>query len=157
MSLQGVPKSKYLEFFLENKPTFTEQFELVGDVVLVERIKFPETRTASGIVLAEFKGQVGAMGSDRPHFYRVLLPGEGFYNDETKEDVALNCQSGDIVLVSSLSVRSFGTFPLLTSYESDSLGVTRDSEILWRFKGQENFERLLGALDKAVAGKVQAT
>lgn len=153
-----IQPSRYLDFFIENRTTFKEAFELVGDAVLVERIKFPEARTASGIILAEnVKNQVGTMLADRPSFYRVLLPGEGFYDDETGEDRPLNCQSGDVVLIASAGVRIFSSFPLLTGYETDSIGVTRDSEIIWRFKGEANFVRILGELDKTAKAKVVAS
>lgn len=151
----GLPPSRYINYFVENREAFAEQFELVGDVVLVERIKFPEPKTASGLIIASMQGkQIDALTADPPVFYRVLLPGAGFYNDETGEDAPLNCQMGDIVLAAQGGVRMFPTLPLVPNYDPATIGVTRDSEILWRFKGQEAFEKFVVGFDSATAAEV---
>jgi co-chaperonin GroES (HSP10) len=151
---QNIPKSRYLDFFQQNKEVIREHLEIIGDVILVEKVKFPEARTASGIYITDYKGQINTLNADKPHFYRVLMPGEGYYDDTTKESQPLNAQQGDIILVGSISVKIFSSFPLLEAYEADSIGITRESEIQMRFKGEDNFVRFLGDFNKAVKAKM---
>jgi co-chaperonin GroES (HSP10) len=149
-----IPPSKYLDYFKENRAQFKEQFELIGDIILVERVTF-EHITASGLVLArDTRNQINSIAADEPHFYRVLLPGEGYYDDETKEPVALNVQQGDFILVPSTSVKFFSIFPRLEGYEPSSIGVTRESEIQWRFKGEESFAHFTREFNQAAKAKM---
>ena len=161
MQQQQLPSSRYLEFFKQNEEGVRSALELVGNVILVERIRPPEARTASGLYIAEGpQKQINTLVSDRPTFYRVLMTGEGYYDGEGN-DVSLNCKPGDIVLLGQASVRLFSSFPLLTSYEPDSIGYSTDEEARIRFKGQESFERVVGDLDefvkKQMAAQKQAT
>lgn len=153
--MQTLPKSKYLEYFTENEAPIRESLEVIGNIIVVERIKMPEARTASGLYLAESpKSQLNSLVSDRPSFYRVLHVGAGYYDDETGADVGLNAKPGDIALLASASVKLFSSIPLMGAYESDTLGIARDEDVQIRFHGQEAFERFLTGLDKHVKAQV---
>jgi co-chaperonin GroES (HSP10) len=149
-----LPKSRYLDFFLNNPDAFSEAAEnaygeVIADVILVERIKMPEQKTASGIIIAEARNQIGTLNEKRPTFYRVLVPGKGYYDDTTKESVPLNAKPGDIVLLSVEGTRVFSSFPGLESYEADTLCITRESEITWRFFGEDKFREFVRNLNQA--------
>lgn len=125
-----------------------DAFELIGDCILVERIKEPEKKTASGIIYGlETKNQLGTFAQDRPHWVRVLVVGEGWYDEETGESVPLNVQPGDVVLVSQVSVKYFSTFGDMDGAPADTIGLTRESEIQLRFKGEEGFAKAFAALN----------
>lgn len=153
---QKIPESLYLEWFNTNSARIKEQTNLIGDLILVERIKMPEMKTAGGIVLVDKAySQINAMTSDRPVFYRVLLTGAGFYDDETGKDVPLEVEPGDIIQTGNISVRVYSSFPLLEAYEADTIGITRESDIHWRFKGEASFTGLLSDFNRAIKEKIQ--
>lgn len=123
-----------------------ESYELYADCLLVEKLKEPELKVGS-IYLAPVSSH-SSFKADRPHFVRILALGKGFYNEETNEDVPLNVQAGDIVLVGPISVKYFSTFGDLEAYEPDTIGITREAEILWRFKGEEGWKQVFTTLNK---------
>lgn len=153
--MSQLPQSRYLEYFIANKDSIREQMEVIGNIIVVERIKMPETKTASGIIIAESfpKSQLNTLVADRPMFYRVLHVGEG-YIDTDGNDVPLNARPGDIVLLASASVKLFSSFPMVGSYETDSIGITRDEDVQIRYKGQEAFERFLSGLDSHAKAQI---
>lgn len=153
--MSQLPASKYLDYFVSNVEAVKEQMETIGNIIIVEKIKMPEQKTASGIIIAESfpKSQLNTLVADRPTFYRVLHVGEGYF-DADGNDVALNSQPGDIVLLASASVKHFSSFPLMGSYEADSIGITQDESVQLRFKGQEAFERFLNGLDSHAKAQI---
>lgn len=150
------PESLYLSWFQSNAERIRQETNLIGDLLLVERIKMPEKKTASGIIIADKAyNQLNAMHADVPSFYRVLLCGAGFYDDTSKEGVPLETQSGDIIQTGSISVKVYSSLPLLEAYEADTIGITRESEIQWRFKTEEAFTGLFGDFGRAIKEKIQ--
>jgi co-chaperonin GroES (HSP10) len=132
-----------------------ESHELIADCILVEKLPEPERRTASGIIYGlDVKNQIGTIAADRPHMVRVLAVGEGYYDEETGKTTPLNVKPGDVVLVSTSSVKWFSTFGDLRDYKPDTIGLSRESEIQWRFKGQDGFARVFEALNRGVEAKV---
>lgn len=155
MNTNPLPPSRYLSYFEAHAGKLRQAMKLVGDVILVERVKFPEAKSAGGIIFVDHAAkQINSTFSDRPVFYRVLLPGEGYYNDETNEPVPLDVKQGDIVLASTVGVKLFSSFPLLEAYEADTIGITREAEITWRFLGEGAFVDTLHGLNQAVKAQV---
>lgn len=147
-----IPASKYLPFFQVHKPI---GMELSGDILLVERMKFPETKTTGGIILASSiaaANTINGIGADKPGFYRVLHVGAG-YTDDGK-DVPLDVAPGDIILVGAVSVKLFSLFPLLEAYEPDSIGITRETDIQIRFHGEDRFIQFLTDFNRSVKAQV---
>jgi len=150
---EALPKSAYLERF---KNLNRQGIEIIGDAILVERIKEAEKKTASGIIIGiDVKNQLGTFAQDRPHWVRVLAVGEGYYNDDTGEPSPLNAQPGDIALVSQVSVKWFSTFGDLNGYQADTIGLTRDSEIQIRFKGEEGYRTTFRSLNEGAEAQVE--
>lgn len=153
-----VPKSKYLPFFQENQKRIRELAKLSGDTLLVERIQFPELRTKSGIIITDSrKIQTTGLTCEIPLFYRVLLVGEGYYDDETKADEPLDIEPGHIIHTGAVSVKLWSSFPLLQTTDADILGVTRYGDAIWTWKSEEEFVRFLRDFNEAVTGKVQTS
>lgn len=130
-----------------------EAYELYGDCLLVEKLKPAEQKIGS-IIIATVDTHRNTLAQDRPHFVKVLAVGKGFYNDETGQDVPLNVSIGDIILVGPLSVKYFSLFGDMEAYEPDSIGITRESEIQLRFKGEEGYKQVFATLNKYAKKKV---
>jgi co-chaperonin GroES (HSP10) len=112
-------------------------------MLLVERIKPGEVKTKSGLIIADAKHlQVTAITADRPHWAIVLDVGAGFYDDETGEPVPLGVTPGDVVLLGQMSAKYFSTAEVIAdylgldiTYQPDSIGVVRESEVLIQAEG----------------------
>jgi co-chaperonin GroES (HSP10) len=145
--------SNYLDQFKAMASESADAYELYGDCLLVEKLKEPERKIGS-IILATASGRVDSFAQDRPHFVKVLAIGKGFYNEETGQDVPLSVAPGDIILVGPMSVKYFSMFGSLEAYEPDSIGITRESEIQLRFKGEEGYGQVFATLNKYAKKKV---
>lgn len=153
-NLTKLTKSKYLDYFVSNQSVIRAEAKLIGDLLLVEKIVFPEKKIGSLIMADMGQKQLGSMLSDMPTFYRVLLTGEGYYNDETGEDVPVECKPGDIILTGSASVRTWSSFPILETSDSNIIGLTRYSDVQWHFESEETFIARLNHLNQAIKGAV---
>jgi co-chaperonin GroES (HSP10) len=142
--------SKYLEAFKKAKQEAGETYKLYGDAILVERVPEEEIKTASGLVLAPSSAkQINSISADRPHFVHVIAVGEGFYNEETGQDVPLSVEPGDIILVGVNSVKWF-SFMEIANYEPGAIGLTRESEIQLKFKGQEAYRKYFDTINSGL-------
>lgn len=138
--------SKYLDRFKGLSFEGTKTHVLVGNTILVEKLKEPERKIGSFIMPTDIK-QRGSFEQDIAVFVRVLAVGEGYYDDVTKEDLPLDVQVGDIILVGQLSVKYFSFFGELQNYEPDTIGITRESEIQLRFRGEEGYKEAFRILN----------
>jgi hypothetical protein len=98
----------------------------------------------------ETKNQQGVLNDAKPLFFRVLQVGEGYYDDVTKEPVPLTSKQGDIIVTGLASVKLFAMLPGVKRYKPFSIGLTRESDILLRFKGEASFEQFLKELDTGI-------
>jgi hypothetical protein len=162
----SVPKSRYLERFNRLNQAQTKLLELSGDYLLCEVIKPDEfakkvTRedgTESKIIFASSqKAQLNTIIGDAPMWLRILMCGEGYFDSHTdaesgatiEETVPLKYMPGDIILVSSISVRKLTVFGHLENYESDSIALTKASEIQGWFRGDEGYTEAFGLLNSS--------
>jgi co-chaperonin GroES (HSP10) len=140
--------SKYLKAFQAIKTEAGDKYHLIGECLIVEEIGQVEVKTASGIVLSSGgTRKVDGLDMNKPLFVRVLAVGEGFYDDETGESLPLETQVGDIILIGRMSVQFFSTFGPLISEGTNQIGLTRESEIRMRFKGEEGWDKVCGILE----------
>jgi co-chaperonin GroES (HSP10) len=149
-------KSKYLDRFQLMAKEAKEAFQLIGDYILVEKIPVKEKKTAGGIILSlEDNGrQKNSLAQDLPTLVRVILVGEGYYDDETKSPIELNVKPGDIGLVGALSTKWFSDLEI-SDYKPYEIGLTREEEIKFLFRGQEGYERAFGLLNQGVKTQVE--
>jgi co-chaperonin GroES (HSP10) len=150
-------KSKYLKAFEGAAKEVSDTFELIGDFLIVEEIKDDEMKSKGGIIIASgTQSQVNGLAADKPTFARVLMVGAGFY-DDTKDnaDVPVSVLPGDIILVGRHSIKKFSVFGKLMSYGETDLGLTKESEIQLRFKGEEGFERFFRYVNQSVEKKME--
>jgi co-chaperonin GroES (HSP10) len=138
-------------------------YELTADYLLVERIPDEELKTKSGLILASVQtNALNTLTADKPQWARVLACGEGYYSleedaegNEVEKTTPLNAKPGDIVLVSKLSVKYFSLFGELDGYEPDSIGLTKESEIQLRFKGEEGYREAFASLNGIAPAPVE--
>ena len=136
-------KSKYLEAFQAIETQCGELHELIGDGMYVEEVPEEEVKTKSGIVMASEVGLVkeGFLES-KPKQVIVLAVGKGFYNEETKEDVPLYVDPGDVITVPNMSVQWFNIFLGAVCAGNQRIGLVRECELKHRFKGIDAYEKI---------------
>lgn len=150
--------SRYLDKFNRLATEGKEAYVLTGDALLVEQIKEPERKTASGLVMATNINQRNSLAEGRPHLCIVLTVGAGYYDDkDPSTTIPLDVQPGDIILVGPLSVKYFSFFGDLQPYEPDSIGITRESEIQLRFRGKEGYDQAFAILNRKSETTVENT
>lgn len=140
--------SRYLESFRKLACKGTEFHELIGDCILVEKIKEEEIVKKGSLYIptsTSFSMKEG-FNDNKPCWVRVLAVGQGYYDDEGK-DIPLNVCVGDIILVGKLSVKWFSVFGELDKYEAETIGLTRESEIQLRFKGEDGYKKVFETLN----------
>ena len=141
--------SKYLEAFKTAKELAGNFYELYGDALLVERVPEEEVKTSSGLIMSSGKAnQIGTIAENKPFFVHVLSVGAGYY-DEDGKDVPVSVQPGDIILIGVNSVKWF-SYLEIPNYESFSVGLTRESEIQLKFKGQEAYKKFFEAIGTGI-------
>lgn len=149
--------SKYLNRFQNMSARYKEDYQLIGDCILVEKIPQEERKTQAGIIVRAGMNERAkdTMSTDVPSFYYVLAVGEGYYKEDTQESVPLNVKPGDIILVGNHSVRLFSDLDI-QDYQSYDIGITRETEATLIFRGQEAYSRVFGALNPTIEQQVQA-
>ena len=149
-------QSKYLDRFNLLAKEGASTFELIGDHILVERIPIVEKRTAGGLILSlESNGnQKNSLGADLPIMVIVIGVGSGYYDEDTKASVPLNVKPGDIGLVGAVSTKWFSDLPI-GDYKPYEIGLSREEEIKWLFKGSEGYKRAFEILNSGVGAKVE--
>lgn len=145
-----LPASKYLPYFVNNKEKISSTLELTGDLLLVERVRFPEKRVGSIFIADSRKVMTGGFTTETPEFFRVLFVGKGYYDEETGKDVPLDINQGDIVYLPAASVKIWSSFPLLETTDSDVLGITRHGDVQIRWKSEKEFIEYLTGFNQAV-------
>jgi co-chaperonin GroES (HSP10) len=144
--------SKYLSAFKAMKEQLSPQYELIGDCILVEELPKEEVKTKSGLILESGGARkVDGLDMNKPLFVRVLAVGEGYYDETTGNEIPLNVQVGDIILVGRIGVNFFSTFCGLVSETGNQIGLSRESEIRMRFKGEEGYQAVQQLLVTNVA------
>lgn len=149
-------KSKYLDRFQSLASEGRALFQLIGDHILVERIAIKEKKTQSGIILGfdDNGKQKNSLAADLPIFVRVIMVGEGYYDEETKASVPLNVRPGDIGLVGALSTKWFSDLDI-GDYKPHEIGLTREEEIKFKFSGQAGYEEAFRLLNQNASAQVE--
>lgn len=138
----------YLESFGKLNDERKGLFTLTGNCLLVEELPDEEFKTDSGIIIAGNQRQVTGIQADKPTFVRILLVGEGYFDEDTKETIPCDSKQGDIVLIGAHGVRWFSVFGKFMNYGSGNrIGICRETEIQMHFQGQEGFDKTFNILN----------
>jgi co-chaperonin GroES (HSP10) len=124
---------------------------LVGDILFVEIVEEEEVKSKGGILMptkAISQHSVTGLAPERRlMLVRVLQVGEGYYDDETKEDVPLTTKPGDIVAVPFAQVQWLSMFGTMEGYQPDSIGITTEKAIHWRLGTDAECDAVFEALN----------
>lgn len=143
-------KSQFLDQFLRLKAEGADLIKLYGDIMLVEGYPVEETTTASGIIIQSSDKMANGFGQNMPAFYTVLYVGEGYYDEETDQDIPVDVQPGDIILTGKQSVVEISKFGPIFSTKEHRLCLSRECDIQLRFPGgSQSFE----AVNALLAGR----
>lgn len=155
--MEASPQKDWLKKFEELAANAAETHTLVGDVLIVQAIKLPEQKTASGILIGVKAGrQTGGLADGRAHFAKVLAVGKGYFDEaDSDKPIPLDTKPGDIVLLSELSVKWLSSFGDLNGYEPDTIGLARESDVQLRFNGAEGWSSAFGILNKTIEEAVE--
>ncbi len=137
--------SKYLKALTTVAQEAKASFRLLSDCLLVEILKDEEFKTKSGLILASgTKAQINGIDANKPTWIRILMVGEGFYDnaeDGSLKLIPLETKPGDLALVGKNAIEPLSVFGRIAIYGETQLGFVRDSEIRMRFDGQEGFDK----------------
>lgn len=134
--------SKFAAAFRRLSESGADLFELRGSSIIVEVLPEDEIKTKSGLILAAKPEQLhGSVLQHKALIGLVLAVGAGYYDDETKEDIPLEVQPGDIVLLPQFAITPLSTFPGLDSVTNNRLGIIKDESIIFRYKGKDALEK----------------
>lgn len=150
-----IMKSRYLDQFKSLRESGKENYELPGDFLIVEKLTEEERKTASGLVMVAPGQHRNTLESQKASFCIVLAVGEGYYDDETKEPIDLETKPGDIILIGEVSARYFSFFGDLQNYEPYTVGITKESEIQMRFRGEEGYRKAFEILNQSAKKQVE--
>lgn len=123
--------SKYLTSFQRAK----KNFNLIGDCILVEELPKEETKSAGGLILSSTQ-----TNEEAPKLVRVLAINENL--DPESGEETLEVKPGDLALVGDMSVKWYGTFAGQVFIDGQRVGLSRESEILLLFNGQEGYDKV---------------
>lgn len=157
--------SKYLGAFEDAKAQCSGLYNLTGDVLIVEKVQGQELKkdvmrhdgTKVQLHLAGgTEKKIDGLDMNLPMFARVLAVGPGFYDPTDSDAAPIGCEvePGDIILIGRMSVNWFSVFGSLVSTSTNELGLTRESEVRMRFKGQAGYDKFFEALNQQLAPKV---
>lgn len=145
---QNKTHKSYLKAFEHVKSTCPEAFKLTGQCLLVEEVPKRELKTISGLILhSGTKHQVDSILDNQPMEVRVLLVGEGFYDEETGKEVPLSTKPGDVILVGKLSVKWLSSIAGVFIQEGATrIGLLQESDTQLLYNGSTGYEAFGDAL-----------
>lgn len=137
-------KPEYLEKFKEAAGSF----QLFGNKILIERMELGEVRTAGGLIVADTSSVRSDLRMQKPHLGVVLAVGPGYYDADENKYQPLDVQPGNIVIISSVGVQYYSLLPGSSSYNSNKVGITTESDVQMRFADLEafnNYSKIMSA------------
>lgn len=136
--------SKYLAQFSKAR----EHLRLRGNRLLVEVLPKEEIKTKGGLVIASsLSDHRTNTDMNRADVAVVLAVGEGYYDDDTGADVAMDIKVGNVVLISRYGLRTYSSFPGVTNFVADTIALCRDNDINAVWEDAAAFEAYRQAME----------
>lgn len=130
-------QSKYLKQF----QAAAGHIRLRGNRLLVEVLPKEEIKSAGGLIMAApITDHRSTLEQNRATLAIVLAVGEGYYDDDTSEDVPMDVTPGNVILINAYGLRSYSEFPALRDYKQDGIAMIRDSDVNAVWKDVEAFK-----------------
>lgn len=132
-------ESKYLSIFKRVSAEAPETYRLNGARMLVEIFPKEEVKSRGGLIITAPKEVVqGSVENMRGMLGIVLLTGPGYYN-ENGETIPLDVTPGTVVLLNEFSTRIFSTFPGLSDYSGNAIGMCDESAVQMQWGSIEDY------------------
>lgn len=117
-------------------------FVLRGSTLLVEIQEPEEIKTKSGIVLATHadhaKGH--SVVAHRVEVGIVMMAGEGYWDEQNREFVKLDCQPGAVVILPQYSTQLMSHFPGIQRPTGNKLAMIKMDQVLAYYPTQKAYE-----------------
>lgn len=123
-------QSKYLSFFTQLREVQPNFYKLFGSRILVEALPEEELKTAGGL----YVGKAGNFRTDTEEnkftAAVVIAVGEGYFDDESGEEIPLSVKPGQVVEVVRSGLRRYSNHPILGSqYTTGDLALINESHV----------------------------
>lgn len=120
----------------------SSHFVLRGSTLIVEIMPEEELKTKSGLYIGSVEGHVkgGSVSQNKLEVGRVLMKGEGYWNEEKNsyEDVGL--EVGAVVVLPQYSIQVISMFPGIQRPTGNKLALVKFDSVLAHYPTREAFE-----------------
>jgi co-chaperonin GroES (HSP10) len=117
-------------------------FKLRGSTMIVELIPDQELKTKGGIIIATDSDQ--RKGNSVEHHKlavgRVLMTGEGYWNEEMESYEPLEVNIGAVVVLPQFSTQFISMFPAITRPTGNKICLVKYDQILAYYPTEEAYE-----------------
>lgn len=119
-----------------------EAFTLRGSSMIVEIMEDEELKTKGGIIMATDSNQVrgNSINQHRLTTARVLMCGQGYFNEDTDTYEPLEVEPGAIVIVSQISPQFISQFPGISRPTANKLALLKYADVLALYPSAEAYE-----------------
>lgn len=127
----------------------TNTFTLRGTSLLVEICPPEELKTKSGLFIATDSNQRGgnSINAHKIEYGKVLVVGQGTWDDEKREYVPLDIKEGQIVVLPQYSYQLMSTFPALNKPLANKVAMVSSSSVLGFFESEDAFNTARQAMN----------
>ncbi len=129
-------ESKYLKQMQQ-----ASRLTLRGNRIIVELLPKEEFKTTGGLILAAPKtDHKSTLEANRLELGIVVKVGEGYFDEETGDDVAMDVKPGQVVALSRYGLRLLSNFPGFSNYEIDTMAICRDTDVQGIWQSIEDYQ-----------------
>lgn len=123
-------------------------FVLRGSTLIVEIQPEQELKTAGGLYMAPVSDHVRgqSINAHKLEIGKVLMAGEGYWNEETKATEPLEAQPGAIVILPQYSTSTLSMFPGIPRPTGNKLAMVKMGDVLAYYPSKEAFEKAQASL-----------
>lgn len=117
-------------------------FVLRGSTMIVEILEEEELKTKGGIIIAAPEGHIkgNSVAQNKLQVARVLMLGEGYWDEKEEEFVPLDVSVGAIVILPQFATQFISMFPGIQRPTGNKLAMVKYDQILGLYKSPEAYE-----------------
>lgn len=124
-------------------------FVLRGSTIVVEILPDEEIKTAGGLVIATNSNHIrgNSVEAHKLKFGRVLMTGQGYWDEELKGYVPLDVKTGAIVILPQYSTQFISTFPGIQRPTENKIALLKESDLLGYYPSEDAYQTAKAALN----------
>lgn len=124
-------------------------FVLRGSTIVVEILDDEELKTKGGIIIATDSRQVkgNSIEQNKLQVGRILMVGQGYWNDETQTREALEATPGAVVILPQYGSQVISMFPGIQRPTGSKLCLIKMDQVLAYYPSAEAYERAKSSLN----------